>query len=126
MDALVDAPSATTGATAMEEDAEADAGTTVARAKSGVTGLERTAGRISLVRVPGGTSLVRIVLRATPVFLHYRHHQEGMTTTIKARGLGASRSHALSVGSRVPANPSGSNIGVRAKVFSLSIHTLAC
>ena len=74
----------------------ADAGMTVARTRSGATGLVRTAGRISLARVPGGTSLVRIVLRATPVFLHYRRRQEGMTTTIKTRGLGASRSRALS------------------------------
>ena len=79
----------------MEEDVEADAGTTVARARNGATGLVRTGGRISLARAPGGTSLVRIILRATPVFLHCRHHQEGMTTTIKTRELGASRSHVL-------------------------------
>ena len=84
---MADAPSATTGATAEEEDVVADAGTTVARARSGATSLVRTAGRISLVR---------IVLRATLAFLHYRHHQEGMTTTIKTRGLGASRSRAQS------------------------------
>ena len=47
-------------------------------------------------RAPGGISLMRIVLKATLAFLHYRHHPEGMTTTIKTRGLGASRSHVLS------------------------------
>lgn len=94
-DASVDAPSATTGATAEEEDVVADTGTIVARARSGVTGLVRTAGRISLARAPGGTSLVRIVLKATLAFLHYRHDLEGMTTSIKTRGLGASRSRVL-------------------------------
>ena len=74
----------------------ADAGTTVAHARSGANDLARTVGRISLVRAPRGTSLVRIVLRATPVFPHYRRRQEGMTTTIKTRGLGASRSRVLS------------------------------
>ena len=95
-DASVNAPSAATGATAEEEDVVADAGTTMARARSGTTGLVRTAGRISLARAPGGTNLVRLVLKATLAFLHYRHHPEGMTATIKTRGLGASRSHALS------------------------------
>ena len=93
---MVDAPSAMTGATAEEEDVVADAGMMVARARSGATGLVRTAGRISLARVPGGISLVKIVLGATPVFLRYRHHQEGTTTTIKTRGLGAFRSRVLS------------------------------
>ena len=37
---MVDAPNATIGATAVEEDVEADAGTTVARARSGATGRE--------------------------------------------------------------------------------------
>ena len=67
-DASVGAPSAAAGATAVEEDVEADAGTTVARARSGATGLVRTAGRTNLVRAPGGTRLVRIAPRATPVF----------------------------------------------------------
>ena len=80
----------------MEEDVEADAGTTVARARSGAAGLVRTAGRISLARVPGGISLARTVLRAMLGFLRCRHHQEGTTTTIKTRGLGASRSRVLS------------------------------
>ena len=59
---MVDAPSAATGATVEEEDVEADARMTVARARSGTTHLVRTAGRIILARAPGGTSLVRIVL----------------------------------------------------------------
>ena len=82
-----------------------DVGMTVARARSGATGLVRIAGRISLTRAPGGTSLVRIVLRATPVFPHYRHCQEGMTTTIRTRGLGASRSRAPSLASWVVLRP---------------------
>ena len=99
-DASVDAPSAATGATAVEEDVEADAGTTVARARSGATGLVRTAGRISLARAPGGINLVRIVLRATPVSLHCRYHQEGTTTTTKTRGwwLPGAACHRLHLG----------------------------
>ena len=81
---------------AEEEDVVADAGMTVARARSGANGLVRTAGRISLVR---------IVLMETPVFLHYRHRQEGMMTTIKTRGLGASRSHVLSPASWAELRP---------------------
>ena len=88
MDASVNAPSATTGATAEEEDLAEDVGTTVAHARSGATGHVRTAGRISLARVPGGISIVRSILRAMLGFLRCRHHQEGMTTTIKTRGLG--------------------------------------
>ena len=99
------APSAVTRAMAVEEDVEADAVTTVARARSGATGLMRTAGRTILARAPGGTSLVRIVLRATPVFPHYRRRQEGMTTTIKTRGLGASKSHVLSPASWAELRP---------------------
>ena len=72
-----------------DEDVAEDAGMNVAHARSGATGLVKTVGRTSLARAPGGISLMRIVLRATPVFLHCRHHQEGMTTTIKTRGLGA-------------------------------------
>ena len=95
-DASVDAPSIVTGAMTEEEDVVEDAGTTVACTRSGMTGLVRTASRISLARAPAGTSLVRTVLKATLAFLHYRHHTEGMTTTTKMRGLGASRSRALS------------------------------
>ena len=58
-DALVDAPSATTGATAEEEEVEDD-GTTEALARSGVTDLARIAGRTSLARGLGGISLARI------------------------------------------------------------------
>ena len=77
----------------------ADAGMTVARARSGATGLVRTTGRISLARAPGGISLMRIVLKAMLAFLHCRRRQEGMMTIIRTRGLGASRSHVLSLAS---------------------------
>ena len=91
MDATVDVTSAATGATAAEEDMEADAGTTMARAKNGATGLVRTAGKTILAREPGGTSLVRFAPKGTPVFPRCRH-QEGTTIIIRMRGLGASRS----------------------------------
>ena len=93
-DASVDAPSATTEATA-EEDMVADAGMTVAHARSGATGLVRTSGRTCLVKVPGVISLARIILREMLGFLHCRH-QEGTTTTAKTMGLGASKSLMLS------------------------------
>ena len=99
MGASVDASSAMTGATAEEEEEVEDAGTTAAPIRSGATGLARTTGRTSLMRVPGGISLARTVLRAMLGFLRCHHHQEGMTTTTKTRGLGASRSHALSLAS---------------------------
>ena len=54
MDASVDAPSATTGATTEEEDEVGDAGTIAAPARSGATGLARTAGRTNLARAPEG------------------------------------------------------------------------
>ena len=73
---MVDAPSATTGATAEEEELVEDDGMTVALARSGVTNLARIAGRTSLVRALGGTSLVRTVLRAMPASLRCRHRQE--------------------------------------------------
>ena len=101
----VDAPSATTGAMAEEEEEVEDDGKTVALAKGGVMDLARTAGRISLAREAGGISLVRIVLKATPVFLHYHRRQEGMTTTIKTRGMGASRSHVPLLASWVAPRP---------------------
>ena len=69
-----------------------DDGTTEALASSGVTDLARIAGRTSLTRELGGISLVRIARKATQGFLLYHHHQEGMTTIIRMRGLGASRS----------------------------------
>ena len=96
MDASINTPSATTGATAKEEDVVAEAGMTVARASSGATGLVRTAGRNNLGRAPGGISLARTVLRVMLGFLRCRHHQEGTTTTIRTRGLGAARSRGLS------------------------------
>ena len=99
MDISVDAPSATTEAIDEEEDVAEDAGTTVSQARSGVTGLVRTAGKISLARAPGGISLARTAPKATLVFLRYRHHQEGTTTTIRTRGVGASRSRVLSLAS---------------------------
>ena len=83
------------------EDARMDA--TVVR--SGATSLVRTTGRISLARAPGGISLVRIVLGATPVSLQYRYHQEGMTTTIRTRGLAASRNRVPSPASWAELKP---------------------
>ena len=105
MDASVDAPSATTGATTEEEEEMEDDGKTVALAKGGVTGLARTAGRTSLVRDIGGISLARTILRAMLAFLCCCHHQEGTTTTIRTRGLGASRSRALSPASWAELKP---------------------
>ena len=83
----------------------ADAGMTVARARSGATGLVRTTGRISLARAPGGISLVTIILKATPGSLRCHHHQEGMTNTIRTRGLGASKNHVLSPASWAEPRP---------------------
>ena len=77
----------------------ADAGTTVARARSGATGLVRTAGRTSLTREVGGISLVRIVHKTTQASLLCHHHQGGMKTSTRTRGLGASRSRVLSLAS---------------------------
>ena len=104
MGVSVDAPTATIGAMAEEEDVVEDAGMTVALARSGVTGLVRTAGKISLAKVPGGISLARTVLKAMLGFLHYRH-QEGTTTITKTRGLGASRSRVLSPASWAEPRP---------------------
>ena len=87
-----DAPSATIGAMAEEEEEVEDDGKSVALAKGGVTSLMRTVGRASLMRALGGTSLGTIVLRATLASLRCHHHQEGTTTTTRTRGLGASRS----------------------------------
>ena len=97
-DASVDAPSAMTGATAEEEDEAEDDGTIVALARSGVTDLARITGRTSLARELGGISLARTAHRATRASLRCRH-QEGMMTTTRTRGLGASRSHVLSLAS---------------------------
>ena len=109
-DASVDAPSAATGATAEEEDVEADAGTTVARARSGATGLVGTAGRIILTRAPGGTSLVRIALMAMQAYLRCRLYQGGTKTAIKTRGLGASKSRAQSPASWAELKPQPLNV----------------
>ena len=98
MDVSTDAPSAATGAMAEEEEVEDD-GKTVALAKGGVTDLARTAGRTSLTRGLGEINLVRIARKATQAFLLCHHHQEGMKTIIRTRGLGASRSRVLSLAS---------------------------
>ena len=92
-----DAPSITIGATAEAEQEVEDDGTTVALAKGGVTDLVRTTGRTSLAREPGEISLVRIARRETQALLLCHHHQEGMKTIIRTRGLGASWSHAQSL-----------------------------
>ena len=60
---LADAPSATIGAMAEEEEEVEDDGKTVTLAKGGVTDLARTAGRTSLAREVGGISLARITTR---------------------------------------------------------------
>ena len=76
-----------------------DDGTTEALARSCVTDLARIAGRTSLARGLGGINLARIARRATQAFLLYHHNQGGMMTIIKTRGLGAPRSHVLSLAS---------------------------
>ena len=104
-DASVDAPSAATGATADADQEVEDDGTTVALDKGGMTCLARTAGRTSLARGLGGISLTRTTLRATQAFLLCHHRQEGMMTTTRTRGLGASRSHVLSLASWAALRP---------------------
>ena len=86
--------SATTVATAEEEDVVEDAGTAGTRAKDGVISLVKTVGRSSLVTPPGVTSLVRVALRATQACLRCHNRQEGTTTTARETKRGASRSHA--------------------------------
>ena len=95
MDASVDAPSTTTGATAEEVDEVEDIGTIAALARSGMTALVRIAGRTSLARGLGGISLVRIAHKATQASLLCHHRQGGMKTSIRTRGLGSSRSRML-------------------------------
>ena len=73
-----------------------DVGMIAAPARSGAT---------SLVRAHGGTSLARTILRLMLGFLHCRHHQEGTTTNIRTRGLGASRSRGLSPASWAELKP---------------------
>ena len=99
MDVSADARSATIGAMAEELEEVADDGKTMALGKGGMTDLARIAGRTSLARGLGGVSLARIARRATQAFLLCHHHQEGMRTLIRTRGLGASRSHVLSIAS---------------------------
>ena len=99
MGVSADAPSATTGAMAEEEEEAEDDGKTVALAKGGMTDLARTAGRTSLTREDGGISLVRIARKATQASLLCHQHQGGMETSIRTRGLGASRSRAQSLAS---------------------------
>ena len=100
-----DAPSAATTAMAEEEEEVEDDGTTEALAKGGVTDLARTAGRTSLTREAGGISLVRIALRATQASLLCHHHLGGMKTSIRTRGLGASKNHVLSPASWAELRP---------------------
>ena len=92
-----DAPSATTGAMAEEEEEVEDDGKTVALAKVGATDLARTVGRTSLAREVGGISLVRMTRKATQASLLCHHHQGAMKTSIRTRGLGASRSDVLAL-----------------------------
>ena len=103
-EASVDAPSATTGATTEEEEEVEDDGTTETLARSGVTDLARIAGRTSPTRELGGISLTRTAHRETQAFLSC-YHQEGMMTTTRTRGLGASRSREPSLVSWVVPKP---------------------
>ena len=96
MGASADAPTATTGAMAEEEEEVEDDGKTVAPAKGGVTDLARTIGRTSLAREVGGISVMRTTLKATQASLLCHHRQGGMKTITGTRGLGASRSRARS------------------------------
>ena len=93
---MVDAPSATTRATTEEEEGTHDAGKTEAFAKGGATDLARITGRISLMRETGGISLARIVRKEMQASLRCHRSQGEMRTSIRTRGLGASRSHARS------------------------------
>ena len=87
------------GATAEEEEEVEDDGKTVALAKGGATDLARTDGRTSLAREVGGISLVRTSLKATQASLLCHQRQGGMRTSIRMRGLVASRSRAQSLAS---------------------------
>ena len=105
MDVSADAPSATTGAMAEEEEEVADDGRTVALAKGGVTDLVRIAGRTSLAWEAGEISLVRIARAATQAFHLCSHRQGGTKTNIRTRGLGASRSRVQSLASWAAVRP---------------------
>ena len=105
MGVSADAPSATTGAMAEEEEEVEDDGKTVALAKGGVTDLTRTVGRTSLARELGGISLARIAHKATRASLLCHHNRGGMKTIIRTKGLEASRSCAQSLASWVALRP---------------------
>ena len=81
-----------TVAWAPKEAAQGAAGTTATPVTDGATSLVRMAGAISPVTAPGEISLARPVLRAMSASLRCHHRPEGMTTTVKTRGLGAIRS----------------------------------
>ena len=106
MNVSANAPSATIGAMAEEEEEVEDDGKTVALAKGGETDLARIAGRTSLAREAGEINLMRIACTAMRAFLLCRHRQGGTKTNIKTRGLGASRSRAQSLASWVARRPS--------------------
>ena len=109
MDVSADAPSATTGAMAEEEEEVADDGKTVAFARDGVTALARTAGRTSLVREAVGTSLVRATRMATQASLLCHLHQGGTKTNTKTMGMGASKSRVQLLASWVAPKPQPHN-----------------
>ena len=96
MGVSVDAPSATIGDMAEEEEEVADDGKTVALAKGGVTDLARITGRTSLAREAREVSLVRTARTVTQASLRYCHNQGEMRTIIRTKGLGASRNHVRS------------------------------
>src|SRR4051812_44551995 len=105
-----DALTVLTGATTEEEDGTRDAGKTAAHAQAGVTNLARTAGATRLARGTGGISRVRIALMATQACRRCRLSREGMKTATKTRGLGASRSLALSPASWAELKPQPLNV----------------
>ena len=96
MDVSADAPSATTGAMAEEEEEVADDGKTVALAKGGVTDLARITGKTRLASETGRISLARIARKAMQASLRCRRSQGETRTATKTRGLGASRSRTRS------------------------------
>ncbi len=90
---------------AEEEEEVKDDGKTVALTKGGVTDLARTIGRTSLAREVGGISLVRIARTTTQTSLLCHHRQGGMKTSIRTRGMGASRSRVQSLASWAELKP---------------------
>src|SRR3954470_3824049 len=107
---LADALTVLTGATAEEEEGTRDARKIVAHAKAGATNLARTSGVTRLARGTGGISLVRIALLATQACRRCRLSQEGMKTSTKTKGLGASRSLTPSPASWAELKPQPLNI----------------